>query len=147
MCTYNDVRLHCVLKINNPYTILMNDLKEFPVVLNVVVEIAHEIARITNFVTRVFRSERMRSNREPNNIYLINSPRNSEWRLRRKLDVSGAMDGPVRGNIRSSRAISRFDFSSQIDWIFTIYLFLFLNPLKTILLRNLFFKIFLPRSR
>lgn len=94
----------------------MNDLKEFPVVLNVVVEIAHEIARITNFVTRVFRSERMRSNREPNNIYLINSPRNSERRLRRrKLDVSGAMDGPVRGNIRSSRAISRFDFSSQIN--------------------------------
>lgn len=130
MCTYNDVRLHCVLKINNPYTILMNDLKEFPVVLG-----CRNCTRCSyyKFVTRVS-IETNEIESEPNNIsYKLAGTRNDDWGGSSMYPERD--DGPVRGNIRSSRAISLRFLVSDIKSIefspfSPLFLFLFLNPQK-----------------
>lgn len=118
----------------------MNDLKEFPVVLG-----CRNCTRCSyyKFVTRVS-IETNEIESEPNNIsYKLAGTRNDDWGGSSMYPERD--DGPVRGNIRSSRAISLRFLVSDIKSIeFSPLPFSFFKSTKTRLLRigKLFFKSF-----
>lgn len=120
----------------------MNDLKEFPVVLG-----CRNCTRCSyyKFVTRVS-IETNEIESEPNNIsYKLAGTRNDDWGGSSMYPERD--DGPVRGNIRSSRAISlRFLVSDikSIEFSPLPFSFSFFKSTKTRLLRigKLFFKSF-----
>lgn len=120
----------------------MNDLKEFPVVLG-----CRNCTRCSyyKFVTRVS-IETNEIESEPNNIsYKLAGTRNDDWGGSSMYPERD--DGPVRGNIRSSRTISlRFLVSDikSIEFSPLPFSFSFFKSTKTRLLRigKLFFKSF-----